>query len=85
MFDNIGAKLKALAKAYVFIGVVISFIIWLFVSFSVAEEAVILLSLLLIVGIGAVLSWLFSLFIYGFGELIEKTSQVAKNTSVPKE
>lgn len=74
MFENMGKKIKALAKTTCRIGIIISFIV-----------GVILLSngngvALIVIVIGALGSWIGSFFTYGFGELIEKATETAENT-----
>ncbi|MBO7149971.1 MAG: hypothetical protein J6V71_03650 [Clostridia bacterium] len=75
MFDNIGEKIKGLARISTIIGFVLSFVgavyCWVF-------NLVFLGFVVLIVG--CLLSWIGSFFMYGFGELITQTTNVAKGT-----
>ena len=73
-FENIGGKIKTLAQVVAILGVIVSVIAGLFVLDDSALYGV------LIAFVGSVLSWISSLFIYGFGELIDKTTEIAKNT-----
>jgi len=66
MFDNIGGKIKTLAKAQFGIGVV-AFCI---AGISVMSVGNVLLGILTI-GLGLLGSWIGSFFTYGLGELIE--------------
>ena len=75
MYDNIGGKIKTLAMVQCFIGAVISIII----GFVLIMEKAALLGLLVMV-MGVVCSWILSFLIYGFGELVENTAQIARNT-----
>ena len=71
MFDNIGEKIKGLAKVMFIIMSIISIVVGLVV---LAEE-LIGLSLFLIF-ICPILSWIGSWILYGFGELITNTSEI---------
>ncbi len=83
MYSNIGGKIKVLAKVIACIGVVIC-IIYGFVML-VSMEGMALIGFL-IMTVGSLLSWLSSLVLYGFGELVENSSIIAnkKNTDIPK-
>ena len=86
MFDNIGGKIKALAKIMCWVGI-IGFVILAMITFVNASEAGSYLSgSLIVLGfvfliIGPLVSWVFSFFMYGFGELIETNCEIAHNTS----
>ena len=73
MYDNIGGKIKGLAKVICVIGIIVSVIAGLNV-FSDNEQDEFLGVLYFI--IGPLLSWIGSFCLYGFGELIEKTSNI---------
>ena len=75
MFNNIGRKIKSLAEILCWIGIFLSVIM----SISVFKISV-LFGLLVIV-LGALASWIGSFLLYGFGELIEKTSDIAEHTA----
>ncbi|MBR2370420.1 MAG: hypothetical protein IKA82_00205 [Clostridia bacterium] len=77
MYDNISEKLKALAKAVFLIGVIVSVTVGLFMISSDNEDLIPvgLLEMLL----GSVASWVSSWFIYGFGELIEKVTNIERS------
>ena len=77
MYDNIGRKLKGLATAFFIIGSVITVIIgFLYIASS---EFLILTGVLYLV-LGPLASWCISLVLYGFGELIDKISDIEVNT-----
>lgn len=76
MFDNIGFKIKRLAKFYCFVGMIISAIVGI-VFMVIVEEIVI--SLLIIIA-GSFGSWLICFFFYGFGQLIENSDYIMKNS-----
>ena len=77
MYDNIGGKIKGLAKA-IFIAQGISMAIVGIVLMCIDEDLILygILSLIL----GPVLAWIFSWLLYGFGELIDKVSDIERNT-----
>ena len=70
MFDNIGGKIKTLAKVVCWIGIVASVILGL-LSRNV-------ITALLFIGIGSLGSWIGSFMTYGFGQLIENTDILVK-------
>ena len=82
MFDNISGKIKKLAEVICWIGIILSSIIGI-IMFSYAakfhSDDYILSGFLYII-FGSLLSWIASFFMYGFGELIEKTTEIANNT-----
>ena len=88
MYTNIGGKIKLLAKVWAWLGIVAS------VGAAIAQlminqapygmvDGISLMSILAAVGIviaGTLISWVSSWALYGFGELISKTSEIAENT-----
>ena len=74
MFDNIGGKIQALAQIICWIGIIISAIVGL----CVIGDSV-LLGLIIIV-IGFLSSWIGSFVMFGYGELIEATSETRDMT-----
>ena len=83
MFNNIGKKIKGLAKLVCWIGIIIFAIVGLGVIISgiSGDNAVsaIISGILIIVG-GFLVSWIGSFVMYGYGELIDKTADIAENT-----
>lgn len=87
MFDDIGGKLKTVAKVFCWIGIVCSviFAIVFFASNDRYNPTVLPGFICLIVG--PLASWLGSLTLYGFGELIDLTrqnNQLLKTHFTPK-
>ena len=85
MFDNIGGKIKTLAKVICVLGIIASVILAI-VMFVAAEEGpystegtYTTLGVIFLIG-GPLMSRIGSFFTYGFGELIEKTTEIANNT-----
>ena len=74
MFDNIGEKIKTFAKVVCWIGIIVSFIFGVLLVNSSG-----LIGILTIV-VGSLASWIGSFSLYGFGELIEKATEIAENT-----
>ena len=72
MFDNIGLKIKMLAKFSTIIGIVISCI----VGFVAMLSGAFLMGLLYAL-IGALIAWVGSFLLYGFGELVENNQIIA--------
>ncbi|MGN1121187.1 MAG: hypothetical protein ACI4RV_02395 [Eubacteriales bacterium] len=73
MFDNIGAKIKAVAKVVTAIGIFLS-ILWGIVVMGLGQlDEIALLVGFAIAAIGSLLSWLSCLMLYGLGQLIENT------------
>ena len=73
-FDNIGEKLKTLAKVLCWCGIGVSVI----VGFAMFDYSA--FGGFLIIVLGSLVSWVSSFFTYGFGELIAKTTETAENT-----
>ncbi len=84
MFDNIGSKLKTVAQVFAWLGIGASALIGLIVMFANGDTPV---PGLLIIGLGCVGSWISSLGMYGFGQLIENTDKLVaqqKQSPVPQ-
>jgi len=88
MFTNIGKKIKGLAKFICWVGIIFSVIGGILQIVNGVKEATangvspvgqIVLGVIIIVG-GFLISWIGSFFMYGFGELIDKTADIAENT-----
>lgn len=87
MFDNIGGKIKMLAKVICWLGIGFSIFFGLLVIIgcAISEGGILNVAIgfflgLLVIIIGALASWIGSFFLYGFGELIERTAEIAQNT-----
>ena len=79
MFKNIGGKIKLLAKIICIVGIALSCLIGL-ARITIADRYM-LLTGIAIAPIGSVISYLVSVFIYGFGELIETNREILKTLS----
>ena len=81
MYENIGRKIKGLAIIVFAIMAILSVVAGVFMLFR--DNGGFLIGIL-IAGIGILLSWIGTFFLYGFGQLIENTDILvyqAKNTS----
>lgn len=77
MYDNIGEKIKGLARTICIIGIVLSVFAGIALIASGSNQGVAqgLLTMIL----GALCSWVGSLALYGFGELIVKINAIEKD------
>ena len=74
MYDNIGEKIKGLAKGFAIVGAVVSGIIGSNIFFGDDDKAFIGV---LVVFLGPIASWISSWMIYGFGELLETANEIS--------
>ena len=79
MYDNIGGKIKGLAKA-VFIVEAIAAVIAGIALLAIDDDLILFGVLTLI--LGPAVAWVSSWLLYGFGELIDRVSEIAKNTRI---
>lgn len=77
MYYNIGSKIKGLAKAIFIIETISAIIAGGIFIFNEGEP---IIGLIIIIA-GPFAAWISTLLIYGFGELIDKTSEIARNTA----
>ena len=77
MYDNIGRKIKVLAKASFIVAAIAEVITG--IALMAADEDLILYGLLVLV-VGPIVAWVSSWLLYGFGELIDKASDIERNT-----
>ena len=82
MFDHIGGKIKNVAKAVCWIGIVLSIVLGLIllIALSTDSPAIRIAVAIPVMILGAVLSWIGSFTLYGYGELIELTAKIERNT-----
>ena len=78
MYNNIGSKIKTLAK---FICICIA-VVWIIIGFSLIlnrySSLFVRLIGLLITIIGPLFAWISSFLLYGYGELIEQNEEIKK-------
>lgn len=75
MFDNIGGKIKILAKVLCWVGIIGFVLSAIYVWVTIGRYGVGLGFALFI--IGPLVSWISSFLLYGFGELIETNCEIA--------
>ena len=73
MFDNIGKKIKKIAQIECWAGIASYILLGLILLF---ENEIKIYVGILIMGVGSFLSWIGSLMIYGFGQLIENSNEL---------
>ena len=78
MFENIGGKIKKLAKIICWIGIIISALSGIALIAYGGSEGVV--GGLMTIVVGCLASWVSSFFAYGFGQLIENTDAIRDNT-----
>ena len=77
MYDNIGGKIKGLAKASFIVAAIAEVITG--IALMATDEDLILYGFLVMV-VGPIVAWVSSWLLYGFGELIDKASDIERNT-----
>lgn len=77
MYEDIGGKIKTLAKAWFFIGAIIAVICGIYLV--VIDDSMVFVGLFLAVG-GPLLAYISSWLLYGFGELIDIACDIEWNT-----
>ena len=82
MFDHIGGKIKNVAKAVCWSGIVLSIVfgLILLIALSTDSLAIGIAVAIPVTVLGAFLSWIGSFTLYGYGELIELTAKIERNT-----
>ena len=81
MFENIGGKLKMVAQIVTWFGIIASVVVGIGMLYVMESP----IGILVMIG-GALVSWLSSLTLYGFGQLIENTDILAgRKKSSPRE
>ncbi len=85
MFENVGAKIKTVSKVFCWVGITVSLIVALIMCYMASKSYS---DAGFYIGMGwmffivfPLLSWISSLTVYGFGELIERTAAIAEYTA----
>ena len=89
MFTNIGGKIKTAAKVICWLGMILCVVLGIIVLVNASELPADLEDAcypfgVIIILVGPVFSYIGSLKLYGIGELIEKTTEIAQNTASGK-
>lgn len=86
MYDNIGGKIKTVAKVVGFAGIGISILtglLFLLVAFS--EEKFSFFGIgILVAFLGSLISWVSTIALYGFGQLVENTDVLVQDSQINK-
>ena len=85
MFDNIGSKLRMLARILCLVGILISVIamigIWITGGGMEGRGGFTIFTVVLLTGaLGALTAWALGVMTYGFGQLVEDTQAIRRNT-----
>ena len=78
MYNNIGRKIKGLAKAIFFIEAIAAIVCGCALFVDGLDGSIILIALLVMVG-GSIVAWISSWLLYGYGEMIEKNCLIEKH------
>lgn len=75
MFDNIGGKIKSLAKIMTWVGIAISVILGLILLFS--GDGILMICGVVEMVIGSIFSWIGSFLLYAVGQIAQNTDILA--------
>jgi hypothetical protein len=82
MFKNVGSKIQDIAYIYAIIGIAASLIGGIIYMIIFHKTLLLMLLGIIIMIVGSIVSWIVSLFIYGFGLIVENSeNQVKQNES----
>ena len=76
MFDNIGGKIKGVAAAVCWLGIIISIIVG--IDLCASDEEVLTVVGIVVIFLGSLSSWIGSFVLYGFGQLVENSDKLVK-------
>ncbi len=79
MFDNAGGTIKSFAKVLYILELIASILVALYLCCTADVEELRLLFGLILLFAGPFLAWVKVLFIYAFGELVEKTCKIEEH------
>lgn len=77
MFNNIGGKIKALAKIVCWLGIIASVLSGIILIAAGGTQNIV--TGIVTIVVGALSSWIGSFLVYGFGELIDNTAALKEN------
>ncbi len=84
MFNNIGGKIKALAKIICYVGIALSIIsgigVMVYAGDALENIPLAILGGIIVIGLGVLFSWIGSFVLYGYGELVESNTKIEENT-----
>lgn len=76
MFDNVGDKIKGVAKVFCWLGIIVSVlvgIVLMMVGVNTRNGEMTFIVGIVITVVGSLLSWIGSLITYGIGELVQNS------------
>lgn len=76
MYNNIGGKIKGLAKFFAWLGIILSILGGLGMAAAAHGEAALIIGGVVVAVIGALCSWIGSFVFYGYGQLIENSDKM---------
>lgn len=74
MFENIGRKIKGLTKIICWVGIIAS-VVAAIAMMSMGDDILLVIGIIMLV-VGPIMSWVSSFIMYGFGELVDRTTSV---------
>lgn len=77
LFDNIGAKIKIIAKVLFGLGVVAGLVIAYFVSQKGNDNLA-----MIVFFVGILISWFSTYLLYGFGELVDNSQKIVDRLDI---
>jgi len=77
MYDNIGGKIKGLAKVIAVLGIIAA-IVTGFALMTINEDVFFVIGLVITV-LGSIVAWISCFVLYGFGELVDKACNIERN------
>ena len=77
IFENVGAKIKSLAKTFLWIKFIVCLMVVLYCLSVSHTDSFGMLAGVIFFG-GLLVSWVSSLLLYGLGELIENSTRIAE-------
>jgi hypothetical protein len=86
MFNNIGAKIKGLAKFIFWVFAIIAIIGGMFIIIqglgrsggSAQDKIVSIIIGLVVIAVGIIMAWLQNFLLYGFGELVDSNQKILR-------
>ena len=79
MFENIGDKIKVLAKVICIVEIIFSIIFGAICMFIGKFRIAYIFNGIIIAFIGSLIAWISIFFMYGFGQLISNSDKIVKN------
>ena len=78
LFNNIGEKLKEIAKGIFIFSVILSILAGI-ITFIVSPSIELIIYVIIGAVVGLVATWINACLIYGFGEIIDRLREISEN------